>query len=146
MKKYFASLITLLPLTGLVVAAADIDGKWTRQQPANGGEAPVTETLTLRSSGSNLTGSIDLGRGGAVDISEGKITGGKVTFKVFRQPGDTGQIYTGTVSATELRLTVTSNYLISGGKGGPDGPPPPPPGGNATGKRIPQEQVWTKAK
>ena len=135
MKKYLVTL-TALALTSLVASAADIDGKWTRENPGRGGGAPTTQTLTLKSSGATLTGSIDTGRGGATDISEGKITGNMVTFKVVRDLGEKGkqeQTYTGTVSATELKLTVSGGFGGGGGgKGGGGGAPP--------------EQVWTKAK
>jgi hypothetical protein len=135
MKKYLATLAAVA-ITSLVASAADIDGKWTRDQPGRGGGAATTQTLTLKSSGATLTGSIDAGRGGPTDISEGKVTGNMATFKVVRDLGDKGKIeqtYTGTVSATELKLTVSGGFGGGGGgKGGGGGAPP--------------EQVWTKAK
>src|SRR5207253_7637503 len=101
--------------TTVVASAADIDCKWTwLDQNRDGG--PVTMTLLLKSNGTALTGTMDFGRGGPVEISEGKIAGDTVTFKVFRQPGATGEIYSGTISGGELKLTVTSNYLATGGK------------------------------
>ena len=44
-------------------------------------------TLTLMAKGSELMGKMDGGRGGAIDISEGKIDGSNVSFKVVRDFG-----------------------------------------------------------
>src|SRR5579862_3424372 len=129
MKKYLVVPMALLALT-LVASAADIDGKWTREQAGRGGGTPTVQTLTLKSSGDKLTGTMDGGRGGPLEISEGKVTGNMVSFKTVRDAGDKGKIettYTGTVSATELKLTPMGGF--GGGKGG-----------------APMEQVWMKAK
>jgi uncharacterized membrane protein YgcG len=145
MKKYLVA-FTALALTSLVASAADIDGKWTRENPGRGGGAPTTQTLMLKSSGATLTGSLDNGRGMPTDISDGKITGNMVTFKVVRDLGDKGKqetTYTGTVSATELKLTASGGFGGGGGggKGGGGGG-----GGKGGGGGAPAEQVWTKAK
>jgi hypothetical protein len=127
MKKYLVSLMALLAITCLVALAADIDGKWTRETQGKNG--PQTTTLTLMSKGGTLTGTMDGGRGGPLEIQDGKITGNMVSFKTVRDAGDKGKFettYTGTVSATELKLTPSAG---AGGKGGP-----------------PMEQVYTKAK
>jgi hypothetical protein len=139
MKKYLLTL-TALALTSMVASAADIDGKWTREQQGRGGN-PTTVTLTLKSSGATLTGTLDNGRGMPVDISEGKITGNMVSFKtvVDRGPDKGGKqetTYTGTVSATELKLTPMGGGGGGGGKGG----------GGGGGGKGPVEQVFTKAK
>src|SRR5579862_358787 len=129
MKKNVVTPLALLALTCWVASAADIDGKWTRTNAGRNGGTPTTQTLTLKSDGTNLTGTLAAGTGDPVNITEGKITGNMVTFKATRNRNgkETTQTYTGTVSATELKLTV------SGGGGGRRGG-----GGN-------QEQVWTKA-
>jgi hypothetical protein len=93
--------------------AADIDGKWTGQ--IQGRNGPRTQTLMLKASDNTLTGSIDGGRGGPVEISDGKIDGGNVSFNVVRefQGNKVTQAYKGTISGNELKLTV------SGGRGEP---------------------------
>jgi len=126
MKKYLV-VLAALAITSLVASAADIDGKWTRETQGKNG--PQTTTLTLMSKGGTLTGTMDGGRGGPLEIQDGKITGNMVSFKTVRDAGDKGKFettYTGTVSATELKLTPSAG---AGGKGGP-----------------PMEQVYTKAK
>jgi hypothetical protein len=102
----------------MVTFAAAIDGKYTAETPGRGGGAPTTNTLTLKADGATLTGSLDNGRGPA-DISEGKIDGMNVTFKVVRDLGDKGkrtQIYTGMLMGDDLKLTMNQEPA---GKGGP---------------------------
>ena len=112
MKKYLVTVMALLALSGLVLLAADIDGTWT--MTTEGKNGPQTTTLTLMSKGSTLTGKMEGGRGGPVDISEGTVNGANVAFKVTRDfgKGPNTQEYKGTVSATELKLTTQ-------GRGGP---------------------------
>jgi hypothetical protein len=111
MKKYLVSLMALLA-TGLMLWAADIDGTWTAETQGKNG--PQTQTLTLLSKGGELTGKLDGGRGGPVDISEGKIEGPNVSFKVTRDfgRGPNTQEYKGTLKGGELTLTTQ-------GRGGP---------------------------
>lgn len=57
----------LVALTCVLTLGADIDGKWTVQtQGRNGAQ---TQTLTLTSDGSKLTGSLDGGRGGPQELA-----------------------------------------------------------------------------
>jgi hypothetical protein len=119
MKNRLVMFCALLALTGMVTFAAAIDGKYTAETPGRGGGAPTTNTLMLKADGANLTGSLDGGRGPA-DISEGKIDGMNVTFKVVRDLGDKGKqttVYAGMLMGDDLKLTATREG--GGGKGGP---------------------------
>lgn len=111
MKKYLVSLTALLAFTGLVLLAADIDGTWTAETQGKNG--PQTQTLTLTSKGGELTGKLEGGRG-ATDISDGKIEGSTVMFKIVREGknGKQEQEYKGTLKGGELVLTTQ-------GRGGP---------------------------
>jgi hypothetical protein len=113
----------LVALTCVLTLAADIDGKWTVQtQGRNGAQ---TQTLTLKSDGATLTGNLDGGRGGAVDITEGKIDGTNVSFKVTRagrQGGNQTTTYTGTLSGDDLKLTRSGGGAGGGRRGGRGGP------------------------
>ena len=112
--KKFVSLLALLALTCLMAFAA-VDGKWTAEVQGRGGTQ--TQTLTLKSSGSTITGSIEGGRGGPAEISEGKVDGDNVSFKVVRNLGDKGNItqsYTGMVKGDEMMLKM------DGGRGPQD--------------------------
>jgi hypothetical protein len=106
-------MIALAALTLWVSFAADIDGKWTGQ--VEGRNGPQTQTLMLKADGNALTGSVEGGRGGPVEISNGTIDGANVSFTVVRQFGDNKitQQYKGTLSGGDLKLTV------SGGRGEP---------------------------
>ena len=115
----------LLALTSVLTLAADIDGKWTAQtQGRNGAQM---QTLTLKFDGSTLTGNLQGGRGGAVDITEGKLDGANVSFKVTRagrNGGNQTTTYAGTLAGDDLKLTVTrpaggGGGRRGGGRGGP---------------------------
>ena len=65
--------------------------------------------------GSNLTGSLAGGRGGSAEITEGKMDGANVSFKVVRagRNGGTRTVtYSGMLSGDDLKLTAY------GGRGG----------------------------
>jgi hypothetical protein len=106
-------IIVAAALTLWVSFAADIDGKWTGQ--VEGRNGPQPQTIMLKAADNVLTGSVEGGRGGPVEISDGKIDGNNVSFKVIRefQGNKVTQEYKGTVSGGELKLTV------SGGRRGP---------------------------
>jgi len=106
-------LLALAALTIGVSFAADIDGKWTGQ--VEGRNGPQTQTLMLKASGNTLTGTVEGGRGGATEISNGTMDGNNVSFSVVREFGGNKitQDYKGAVAAGELKLTV------SGGRGEP---------------------------
>jgi len=93
--------------------AADIDGKWTGQ--IQGRRGLQTETLMLKASDNILTGTIQGGPRGPVEITNGKIGGDTVSFSVIREFGSNKitEEYKGTISGSELKLT------FSRGRGGP---------------------------
>jgi hypothetical protein len=103
----------LAALTLWVSFAADIDGKWTGQ--VQGRRGVQNQTLMLKASGNTLTGSLQGGRGGPVEISNGTIDGDHVSFTVVREFGENKitQEFKGTLSGGELKLTE------SGGRGEP---------------------------
>jgi hypothetical protein len=106
-------LIALAALSLGVSLAADVDGKWTTQ--VEGRNGPRTEVLMLKASGNTLTGSMQGGRGGSVEISNGTIDGDQVSFTVVREfrENKITQTFKGSISGGELKLTM------SGGRGGP---------------------------
>jgi hypothetical protein len=111
MRLRFAWLVALLALTCLAAWAADVDGKWTAE--VQGGQ---TQTLTLKADGMKLTGTMEGGQGGPVEISEGMLHGSDVMFKVVREFNGNKfeQSYKGTLSGDELKLT---REAAAGGKG-----------------------------
>jgi hypothetical protein len=111
--KLAAMFAALAALSSVGAVAAAIDGKWTAETQGRNGTQTVT--LTLQSDGSGLTGNLAGSRGGSVAITEGKLDGTNVTFKVVRPGRDGGTqtvVYSGTLSGDDLKLTAR------GGRGG----------------------------
>ncbi len=106
MTKKLLFVTTILLVLALAVFAADVTGKWTFEQQGRNGAQTVT--MMLKSEGSNLTGTVDAGRGGPQEIKDGKIDGDNVSFNVVREfNGNTMTTkYAGTVSGSEMKLTV----------------------------------------
>ncbi len=66
------------------------------------------QTFTFKTSGSTLTGTVEGGRGGPVDITNGKVDGDNVSFEVTREMNGNSMTakYSGTVSGDTMKLTV----------------------------------------
>lgn len=112
--KKVAMLCALLAIASAIAFGAAIDGKWTVETQGRNGSQ--TQTLTLQSDGSKLTGSLTGARGRSVEITEGKIDGSNVSFKVVRNGRDGASVtivYTGTLSGDDLKLTLARD----GGRG-----------------------------
>jgi len=90
----------------IAVYAADTTGKWSFETQGRNG--PMTQTLSLKQAGSDLTGTLAGGRGGEVQISDGKVDGNNVSFTVVREfQGNKVTIkYNGVVSGDEMKLTI----------------------------------------
>lgn len=104
MTKKLLFVVAILCALTLAVFAADVSGKWTWEQQGRNGA--TTQTLTLKQDGSNLTGSLDGGRGPA-DISNGKVDGNTITFSIVRNfnGNEMKTDYTGTVDGDTLKLS-----------------------------------------
>ena len=113
MTKKLLFVTTLLLAIAFAVFAADPSGKWVYEQPGRGGGDPVKVTITLKSDGGKLTGDVSRpGRDGnamSTPISEGKVDGNNVSFKVTMQMGGNAMTseYSGTLSGDEMKLKVT---------------------------------------
>ena len=85
MTKKLLFVTTILLVVAFAVFAADVSGKWVYEQPGRGGGDPVKVTVTLKASGSSLSGNISRpGRDGNImetPITDGKVDGNNVTFK-----------------------------------------------------------------
>src|ERR1041384_5553745 len=91
MTKKLLFLTTVLLAFAFAATAADVSGKWVYEQAGRQGGNPVKVTLTLKAEGGKLTGNLSRpGRDGAAmesPISEGKVDGNNVSFKVTQQMG-----------------------------------------------------------
>jgi len=105
-------LVALLGIFALVASAADVTGKWTAEVPGRGGNA-TTNTFVFKVDGAKLSGTMDGGRGGPVDISDGKVDGDNVSFIVVRNFGgnDVKISFKGKVSGNEIKFTRTIEGL-----------------------------------
>jgi hypothetical protein len=90
----------------IAVYAADATGKWSFETQGRNG--PMTQTLNLKQDGGSLSGTLTGGRGGEVQISDGKVDGNNVSFNVVREfQGNKVTIkYNGVMSGDELKLTI----------------------------------------
>ncbi len=104
MTKKLLFVVAILCALALAVFAADPSGKWTWEQQGRNGA--TTQTLTLKADGNKLTGSLDAGRGGPTDISNGTVNGNTITFDVKREfNGNTmSTSYKGTLDGDTLTL------------------------------------------
>ena|SRR2546427_13209249 len=97
-----AAMAVLLAMTA---SAADVAGKWVGEMPTRNGQTRET-TFDLKASGDKLTGTMT-GPQGDVDITDGKISGNDISFKVsFDAGGNTIVIlFNGVVSAEQIKFT-----------------------------------------
>lgn len=109
--------ITLLTaLLAVGAFAADVTGKWSAEVPGRGGQAR-TQNMEFKADGATLTGSMEGMNGNSTPITDGKIDGDTVTFKVVREMnGNTMKsVYVGTVAGDEIKFKMTME--------GREGPP-----------------------
>lgn len=96
----------LIALFAFSASAADIGGKWkgTAETP-NG---TVERTFVFKVDGDKLTGETSSDRFGKSDITDGKVDGGNVSFKIkVSFDGNEAEVnYKGKVSGDEIKFTV----------------------------------------
>src|SRR6185369_16575677 len=102
--KFFAILILMLGFS-VAAFAADVDGKWTGNVTTPNGDLAVA--FNFKADGAKLTGSTTGFDGAEVPISDGKVDGKNITFKVTFDFGGMPLIlnYKGVVSPTEIKIT-----------------------------------------
>lgn len=111
MTKKLLFVTTILLIAALGLWAADATGKWTFEQQGRNGAQTVT--LDLKADGGSLTGTVTggMGRGGAepMAISDGKVDGDTISFKVVREFNGNQFVisYKGTVQGDTIKLDVT---------------------------------------
>ena len=94
--KKFAFLTLILCAASLAATAAGIDGKWVGESKS--GENTIQQTLTLKSDGGALTGTVETsfnGNSRSTDIKDGKVDGNKFSFSMV-QRGKQGACHSGT--------------------------------------------------
>ena len=101
----FVAILMIMFALCVPVFAADVDGKWTGNISSPAGDLPVA--FTFKADGAKLTGTTSSFDGSEVAITDGKIDGQNITFKVTLDFGGMPFIldYKGVVSPTELKIT-----------------------------------------
>lgn len=99
--------VLLVGLLAVSAWAADVTGKWTAEVPGRDGEKR-TQTYNLKADGGKLTGTVSGMMGQDAEISDGKVDGDNISFKVVREfNGNTMTMeYSGKVSGDSLDLTM----------------------------------------
>jgi len=84
MKKLLFSLcaVFFLALSAVSAHAADVTGKWTADMQMPGGGDAMQLQFVFAQDGATLTGSVQGPQGDAMTITDGKIDGDKISFKV----------------------------------------------------------------
>ena len=103
-------------LLAVAAFAADVTGKWMANVPGRDGNTREV-TYNLKADGATLTGTTT-GRGGQeIQITDGKVEGDTVSFKIKMEFGGNSivQNYTGKVAGDEIKFTQTRE----GGQGQP---------------------------
>jgi len=104
--KLRVTLLTALLAVGAF--AADVTGKWSAEVPGRGGQTR-TQAMEFKIDGGALTGSFAGPNGSSTPISDAKVDGDNITFKVVREMnGNTFKsIYVGTISGDEIKFKVS---------------------------------------
>ena len=106
--KKLAILTMILCAVSFAATAAGIDGKWTSESKR--GDNTIQQTITLKSDGGSLTGTVETsfnGNSRSIDIKNGKVDGNKFSFSMV-QRGKQGEItvtWEGTVNGDEMNGT-----------------------------------------
>jgi len=93
--------------TVTALAATDVTGTWTGEFKGPDGGAGFQISFTFKQDGTTVTGTVNGGQGDPIAISDGKIDGDKVTFKVaFNGMTITHE---GVINGDEIKLTSKSD-------------------------------------
>ena len=102
--KFLGSLAMMIVL-GIPAFAADVDGKWNGIVASPNGDLPVA--FTFKADGEKLTGSTMGFDGSEVAITDGKVDGKNISFKITYDFGGMPFVlsYKGVVSTEEVKIT-----------------------------------------
>lgn len=98
----------LMVLISVAAWAADVTGKWTGQMPGPNGDG-FSLTFNFKQDGPKLTGTVQGPQGDAIEISDGKVAGDKISFVVtIEANGGMKIMHDGTVNGDEIKLNSKS--------------------------------------
>jgi hypothetical protein len=109
----FALLMAALP-----AAAEDlVSGQWTYRMDSPMGETKAE--MTLKAEGDKVTGKIVFEGSRTLEITEGKLEGGALTFTIKRERPSGGSMtyrMTGKVEGKAIKGTATADEMSNGGE------------------------------
>jgi hypothetical protein len=115
MKKLLCICAAMMMAFGTLTArAADVTGSWTGEIKGPDGNG-FEISFTFKQDGTNLTGTVAGPQGDPIAISDGKVDGDKITFKVsfngmiISHEGSFSKSADGSVNADEIKLTSKSD-------------------------------------
>lgn len=102
-------------LATVAIWAADATGKWTAEMQGRNGNT-MTITMNFKADGDKLTGTVS-GRNGDTDISDGKVEGDSISFKVVREfnGNQMTSTYKGKVDGDTIHFSMTMEGGNMGG-------------------------------
>jgi hypothetical protein len=104
-KHSLVTLVAVLILAAMTLAAADVTGKWAGEvQGRNGQPRPIS--FTFKQDGATLTGNMVGPMGREVEIADGKVDGDNISFMVKMEfQGNEVKInYTGKVEGDSIKM------------------------------------------
>jgi hypothetical protein len=98
----------LMALISAALWAADVTGKWTGQMAGPNGEG-FSLTFNFKQDGTKLTGNVQGPQGDAIEITDGRVEGDKISFVVtIDANGGMKIMHDGTISGDEIKLNSKS--------------------------------------
>lgn len=104
----FIRAFVCMALLAVAAFGADVTGKWTASVPGRDGQARDV-TYTLKADGNTLTGSTTGPGGQEIQLTDGKIEGDTISFKVKMEFQGNSIVlnHTGKVAGDEIKFTRT---------------------------------------
>jgi hypothetical protein len=91
------------------LAATDVSGTWTGEMKGADGGAGFQISFTLKQDGARLTGTVQGAQGDPIAISEGKVDGNTLSFKVAVSGATITHEGTLNAAGDEIKLTSKSD-------------------------------------
>jgi opacity protein-like surface antigen len=98
----------LMALSAATALAADVSGTWTADSTTPNGDS-FQLTFTLKQDGAKLTGTVQGSQGDAIDISNGKVDGDKISFDVLFNGMTISHAGTVNAAGDEIKMTTKTD-------------------------------------
>jgi len=110
----FVKSVLLIAVFAVVACAADITGNWKADLQTPQGTVQVH--YTFKQDGEKLTGTWQTAQSPTIQITEGKVTGDKVSFVVQLGPNGGGMTFAheSTIGGDEIQLTMKPSEEFPG--------------------------------